>query len=263
MDWTIHLDGLVSQAHALDCDEDRHRRTVEKTVTVVEVGCCPQNLRIDNAVWEGVPFSDLLAWVGVLPTATYAQCRAADGYSTYLRLDQLKDALLAHRRNGIQLTQEQGFPVRLVVPGVYGYKMPKWIQRIQFVDRPLSGTRENQGWSPDGSIQTAAYIQSPRHREALSGPVEFSGIAFAGAHEIVAIEVSVDDAPWTPIPFTPGLPGSWTTWRTTWWPLAPGDYQVKVRATDSAGFTQIDDPAASPFPNGWRAIHSIVIRVVP
>lgn len=261
MDWTVEFDGLVQQACSVQYGECLQWRSIEKSVTVVEANCSPHNLRIDHAVWSGVLFSDLMERVGVSSAATYAQCEAADGYSTFLRLDQLKCALLAYSRNGETLTDEQGYPMRLIVPGVYGYKMPKSIRHIHFTDRPLNGTKENQGWSSDGQVQTVAYIQSPHQRAVVSDAVEFSGIAFAGVREIVRIEVSVDGAPWTPAPFTPGSPGSWTPWQVSWTPPTPGDYQVKVRATDSQGFTQADIPSASPFPNGWNAIHSIVVRV--
>lgn len=261
MDWTVEFDGLVRQVCSLQYGECLRWRSIEKPVTIVEAACSPQNLRIDHAIWSGIAFSDLMERAGVASAATYAQCEAFDGYSTFLRLDQLNNALLAYSRNGETLTDEQGYPMRLIVPGVYGYKMPKWIQRIRFTDRSLNGTKENLGWSSDGQVQTVAYIQSPHQREVVSGTVEFSGIAFAGAREIIRIEVSIDDAPWMPVSFSPGSPGSWTPWQIHWTPPAPGDYQVKVRATDIEGFTQVDDPLSSAFPNGWNAIHSIVVRV--
>ncbi len=262
MDWIVRIDGLVEQTCSIPYDECLQSERIERPITVVEAGCSPLNLRIDHALWGGVPLTDLMNRAGVSSLATYAQCEAADGYSTFLRLDQLEGAMLAHTRDGSYLTDEQGGPLRLIVPGVYGYKMPKWLQRIRFTDRPPTGTKENAGWSSEGDVQTVAYMLSPHHREVVSGALEFSGMAFAGMREIVRIEVSVDGAPWTPVPFAPGSPGSLTAWQVNWTPPAPSDYQVKVRATDSEGFTQADIPSASPFPNGWNAIHSIVVRVV-
>jgi hypothetical protein len=196
-----------------------------------------------------------------MPDATHAQFEAEDGHTTFLRLKQLEGAVLAYTINGKDLTHDQGYPVRLIVPGVYGYKMPKWIRRVMLTLTPQPGFYEAQGWPTTGDVQTMSYICTPHHREVVNGTVKLSGIAFAGLRKIVQIEVSVDDAPWMPVNFEPGLPGASTNWQIDWTPPAPGDYLLKVRATDSQGYTQSDFLMTTPFPDGWNAIHSIVVRV--
>ncbi len=199
--------------------------------------------------------------MGLRPEAQYAQFRSANGYVTYLPIKMLDSAIFAYAMNGEALPVEQGFPVRLIVPGVYDYKMPKWVQSIELVDAPSSGHYESRGWSAVGHVQTTSAIFTPRLRETISGNVLFSGMAFAGTRAITQIELSIDDGDWMPVPFEAAQVGSWTRWQIDWLPPAPGDYMVKVRATDSGGFRQPDTTNLSVFPNGSSAIHAVVFRV--
>ena len=139
--------------------------------------------------------------------------------------------------------------------------MPKWVQSVELVAAPSSGHYESHGWSADGRIQTTAAIFAPRHHETINGKVLFTGMAFAGTRVITHIELSIDDGEWMPVPFVTAGSGSWTRWQIDWLPPAPGDYLVKVRATDSDGFTQPDVLNVPVFPNGSSAIHAVVFRV--
>ena len=86
-------------------------------------------------------------------------------------------------------------------------------------------------------------------------------MAFAGTRAITHIELSIDDGEWMAIPFEMAESGSWTRWQIDWLPSAPGDYWVKVRATDSDGYRQPDGLTPPTFPNGSSAIHAVVFRV--
>ena len=206
---------------------------IEKAYTLAAITSTPNNLLMGHALWRGVPFKQLLDTVGSRPEIQYAQFRSANGYTTYLTIDKLDDAILAYAMNGEALPAEQGYPVRLIVPSVYDYKMPKWIQTIELVVAPSTGHYESRGWSADGVVQTTSAIFAPRPREIMSGRVVFSGMAFAGTRAITQIELSIDDGEWMPVPFKVAENGSWTRWQIDWLPPAPGDYLVKVRATDS------------------------------
>jgi len=259
--WGLSISGLVSKPSAFSSDAIQIMQAVEKPYTLAAITSTPHNLLMGHALWRGVAFKSLLDKVGLYPQAQYAQFRSANGYATYLPLAMLENALLAYMMNDETLAAEQGYPVRLIVPGVYDYKMPKWVQSIELVANPSSGHYESRGWSAEGQVQTTSAIFTPLQREVISGKVVFGGMAFAGTRAISQIELSIDDGEWMPVPFEAGDAGSWTRWQIDWLPPAPGDYLVKVRATDSEGFTQPDALTLPVFPNGSSAIHAVVFRV--
>ena len=259
--WQLSIDGLVGQPLGVSLDELKAMQVVEMACTLAAITSTPNNLLVGHALWRGVPLNRLLEQVGLRPEAHYAQFRSANGYSTYLPVDVLDQAILAYAMNGEPLSAEQGYPVRLIVPGLYDYKMPKWLQTVELVAAPSLGHYESHGWSTQGVVQTTSAIFTPRSRDTVDGPVLFSGMAFAGTKAITRIELSIDDGDWMPVPFKAAESGSWTCWQIDWLPPAPGDYLVKVRATDSEGFTQPDAQVAHVFPNGSSAIHAVVFRV--
>lgn len=257
--WALSLGGLVSKPLVFTYQQFLALPSVTLPVTLACVGSTPEHPLIGHALWRGVPLRSLLDQARPDAGAGYIQCYSADGYTTYIERDRLEQAVLAYSMNGQPLPLEHGCPVRLVVPGLYGYKMPKWLQRLQVTDTPVNGFWEGRGWSAEGTAQTTSAIFSPRHLEAVSGEVMFSGVAYAGERDIARVEISIDDGPWMPVPFEAAARYSWTPWQTRWTPPCPGDYRVRVRATDSAGFTQPDTGRA--FPHGSTAVQSIIIRV--
>jgi DMSO/TMAO reductase YedYZ molybdopterin-dependent catalytic subunit len=259
--WRLDVRGLVDQPLSLSLDALQAMPAVERPCTLAAITSTPNNLLMGHALWKGVAVKALIDQVGLRLDARYAQVRSINGYVTYLSIEDLDKAVLAYAMNGESLPSEQGYPVRLIVPGVYDYKMPKWVQSIAFVASPASGLYESRGWSASGNVQTMSAIFTPHAREIVDNQVLFSGMAFAGTREITQIEVSIDDGDWMPVPFTPAESGSWTRWQIDWQPPATGDYLVKVRATDSDGFTQPDTANAPVFPNGSSAIHAVVFRV--
>ena len=260
-DWHLTVGGLVEKPLRLSLDELHGWQRVEKPYTLAAVTSTPQNLLMGHALWRGMPLSVLLQDAAKRADALYAQFHSVNGYSTYLPIAMVEDAILAYEMNGKPMTAEHGYPVRLIVPGVYDYKMPKWVQSIELVSTPSSGLYESRGWSAEGLVQTTSAIFTPRLREHVSGKVLFSGMAFAGSRTIKRIELSIDDGDWMPVPFVAAEGGSWTRWQMDWMPPAPGDYLVKVRATDHDGFTQPDALNLPVFPNGSSANHAVVFRV--
>ncbi len=259
--WRLNVHGLVSQLLSISLDEIQNMQAVEIPCTLASITSTPNNLLMGHALWKGVPFKHVLDEAGLRAEAQYAQFTSANGYITYLPLKMLDGAILAYSMNGERLPSEQGYPVRLIVPGVYDYKMPKWIQSIELIATPSSGHYESRGWAATGVVQTTAAIFTPRLREMVDGKVTFSGMAFAGTRAITQIEMSIDDGDWMSVPFVPADNGSWTRWQIDWQPPAPGDYLVRVRATDGEGFTQPDKLNLSVFPNGSSTIHAVVFRV--
>jgi DMSO/TMAO reductase YedYZ molybdopterin-dependent catalytic subunit len=257
--WALRLYGQVEKVLTFTHEELAALPTEELSCTLACIGGSTRNPMIGHARWVGIPLRTLIERVRPTANARYAQFYAADGYTTYLETAKLHNALLAFQMNGARLPQEHGYPARLIIPGVYGYKMPKWIQRIEFTDTPKPGFWEERGWSATGEMQTTSTILTPHHLENIGGVVQLSGVAYAGERRISAIEISVDDAPWLPVPFTAGEPYSWTRWQIDWTPTTPGDHLIKVRATNSNGYTQSD--VTPTFPNGPSAIQNIIVRV--
>lgn len=257
--WAFTLGGLVQRPLVIRYDDLLALPAVEIPATLVCVGSTPARPLIGHARWRGVRLQSLLEQAAPQEQAQYAQFYSADGYTTFIKRERLEPVVLAYEMNGAPLLPEHGFPVRLVAPGLYGYKMPKWIQRLQMTDTPVNGFWEGRGWSASGAAQTLSGLTSPRHQEWVSGEITFSGFAYAGERVVTGVEISIDDAPWMPVAIEAGAPYSWTTWRITWTPPAPGDYLVKVRATDSGGFTQPEDSPA--FPDGSTAVQRLIVRV--
>lgn len=258
--WSFVLHGKVDLPVFLSFDDLLRMPAVETEATLACIGRTPGGKHIGHARWDGVPLSTILDEAGIQQNAGFARIYAADGYMTSLPLERLSGALLAHSMNGETLPPEHGFPARLIVPGLYGYKMPKWIQRIELAAEPLPGPWEQRGWSSSGEVQITSAILSPQHREIVSGPVAFRGFALSGNAALTNIELSIDDGPWMPIAFNPTAAGSWVRWSIDWTPPGSGDFSVKVRASDSSGFTQ--DERSPMFPHGTTAMHHIVVRVL-
>jgi DMSO/TMAO reductase YedYZ molybdopterin-dependent catalytic subunit len=257
--WALRIYGLVENTQTLNYEDLLRLSSTHVAATLSCISGGRQNPMIGHALWTGIPLSTLLEQVKPTSNAIYAQFYSTDGYTTYLETEKLSQAILAYQMNGETLPREHGYPVRLIVPGLYDYKMPKWIQRIEFTDTPQPGFWERRGWSTTGEVQTMSAILSPYHQETIRGVVQMNGIAYAGNKTIEKIEISINDAPWMPIPFNTSAVNTWTPWQTEWKPPTPGDYLIKVRAHDDQGFTQAD--RAPAFPNGPTAIQSIVVSV--
>jgi len=256
--WSFRLSGLVDLPIFLSYNDLLSMPAVEMPCTIACMGSPSDGSLIGSAIWRGVAFQTLLDEIKIQPSVRHVNFFAADGYATSISFNHLPRALLVYEMNGKPLLHEHGFPARVVVPGLYGYKMPKWIQRVELAAAPVTGFWEQRGWSTSGEVQTTSAIRSPRHLETIRGTIQFSGIAFAGNRAITSVELSIDDGPWMPVPFQQESVRDWAQWSINWTPYSAADYRVQVRATDSAGFTQTGD--APNFPNGSTLIHSIIVR---
>jgi hypothetical protein len=204
----------------------------------------------------------LLVKAGIKPGATRARFEAADGYVTSVDLAWIAGpgVLLAYEMNGEPLPAAHGYPLRLLMPGLYGQKNPKWITRIEFVDRVEPGFWEKQGWSDTAEVRTNSHILVPLDGQNVAAPFEVRGVAWAGKRRIAKVEFAVDGA-WRPAEILRGPgPLAWTQWYVTLGALNPGRHTFQVRATDDAGFVQGGDGAArvgAAFPDGSAEIHRI------
>jgi DMSO/TMAO reductase YedYZ molybdopterin-dependent catalytic subunit len=222
---------------------------------------------IGNAVWRGTRLAPLLAQVGVQPEAIEARFYALDGYSTSVALERLAhpDTFLAYQMNGYPLAREHGYPVRMLIPGLYGQKMPKWLSRVECITEPYLGHYESTGWSNEATIQVNSKIEQPRYGEQVaSGRVVVRGIAHAGLAGVESMEVGVSDSEgqnttWLDVELLHGPTyAAWTQWRAVWEAQA-GTFLVQAVATDGNGVRQTGEGRA--FPNGTSGIHTVVVQV--
>jgi DMSO/TMAO reductase YedYZ molybdopterin-dependent catalytic subunit len=221
---------------------------------------------IGNARWLGVPVKDLLDEAGPLDGADQVVSRSVDGFTagtpTAAFLDG-RDAMLAVGMNGEPLPVAHGFPVRLVVPGLYGYvSATKWLAELEltsFADYDAYWVR--RGWARQAPVKTQSRIDTPRSRATLRrGRVVVAGVAWAQHRGVSGVEVRVDDGPWRAASL--GAVPSIDTWRqwTVEWDAPPGRHRLEVRATDNAGQVQ---PAEErpPEPDGATGWHHVDVTV--
>jgi DMSO/TMAO reductase YedYZ molybdopterin-dependent catalytic subunit len=269
--WTLAVGGLLEAPLLLTYEAVRALPAIGEMRTLLCMGNPPGGGWIGNAVWRGFDLDTVLAQAGILPEATRVRFDCADGYRTSVPLDRVigQGVLMAYEMNGAVLPPEHGFPLRALVPGLYGCKSPKWLTGITLTDHDASGFWESapRHWSDSAVVKTRAQITSPLpHSPVHVGEaVALQGIAFAGTRRITAVEVSVDGGDWMPVTLCP--PDSrhaWTQWYVLWTPELPGDYAISVRATDEVGFTQSRLAGHLPdvYPDGSDSIHRILLRAV-
>ena len=154
--YMLELSGLVSHPLSLSYDQVINEYPVyEKEVTLF----CVEGWEV-TILWEGIRVEDLLANAGVNPDANTVIFYAADGYSTSLPLDYIKDRdiLLAYSMNGVILPAERGFPFQLVAEDRWGYKWIKWVTGIEVSDDPAyRGYWEKRGYSQTGDLQNSFF----------------------------------------------------------------------------------------------------------
>lgn len=267
--WRLEISGLVDKPIALTYDEILALPAVEEMRTLECIGNPVGGDLIGNAVWKGFYLEPLLKDVGVKAEAIRARFAAADGYWTGVDLEWITQpgVLLAYEMNGEPLQPKHGFPLRILMPGLYGQKMPKWITQINFTDEIVQGYWEGRGWSDVASVQTNSQIWQPQDLDTLNvveGELVVYGIAYAAPREIVRVELGIDAGEWIQADLLKGpSPLVWTQWSAVWH-ATPGDHRLSVRATDSQGFTQATGGAGvlgGAFPDGTNAIHDIVVSV--
>lgn len=272
--WRLLIKGLVRQPLTLTWAEIQTLPAVEVMRTLECIGNPVGGHLIGNAMWTGVSLPALLERAGLQPGATHVIMEGADAYFTCIPLEKALDtrSLLAYNMNGAALTTQHGFPLRALIPGVYGQKQPKWLLVIEVTDHYEPGTWEQKGWSDTAVIQVNSRIDEPRHVvPAGAERVLTSGIAFADESGVRRVEVSYDDGEsWQEATLLPGPDETvWTAWYAWWERPAAGKYSVKARATDGHGHRQGDLNEASgrilggTFPNGTSEIHRVTLAVEP
>ncbi|MDQ3781099.1 MAG: molybdopterin-dependent oxidoreductase [Chloroflexota bacterium] len=264
-DWSLTIDGLVNQPLKLSYEEVVQRATVRKITTL----CCISNELggdlIGTAEWQGFPLAELLAEAGVQENAVDLKFRCADDYEDSIPVAQGMDpdTLVVVGMNGEPLAPDHGYPARLIVPGIYGMKNVKWVQRIEVVDEDFKGYWQTRGWSDPAPYQIWGRIDLPGSGDEIPvGPAVAAGVASAGDRDVQRVEVSLDDGEtWADAtleaPLNPPL--TWVRWLFPF-DAAAGEHKLLIRVTDGTGEVA-PRQRNPPLPSGATGWPSRTVRV--
>jgi DMSO/TMAO reductase YedYZ molybdopterin-dependent catalytic subunit len=263
--WSLRLHGLVEHEVTLTFAELLAADLVEAWATLACVSNEVGGNLVGNARWLGLPVRELLARAVPLAGADMVLSTSVDGFTASTPLEALtdaRDALLAVGMNGAPLPVEHGFPVRMVVPGLYGYvSATKWVVDLEvtrFADATAYWTE--RGWSDHGPVKTESRIEVPRPgARVVAGRVAVAGTAWAQHRGVTGVEVRVDDGPWQAATLaSDGGIDSWRQWVLAW-DAEPGDHTLQVRASDPDG-TQTEQ-VADVAPDGATGLHTVQVHV--
>ncbi|MEF9887217.1 molybdopterin-dependent oxidoreductase [Streptomyces sp. P9-A4] len=270
--WRLRVHGSgVSRELTVTLRELTARPAVERDITLACVSNEVGGPLVGNARWLGVPLAGLLREAGVRPPseggpADQLVARSVDGMTIGTPVEAVmdgRDALLAFGMNGEPLPFTHGFPVRMVVPGLYGYVSAcKWIESIELTTfDAYDAYWVPRGWSAQAPVKTQSRIDTPRaFARAAAGTVMVAGVAWAQHRGISKVEVRVDDGPWQVARLA--AEDSSDTWRQWVYPWAAthGRHTLTVRATDGTGTTQPEE-RTDTMPNGAQGWHSVEVTV--
>jgi DMSO/TMAO reductase YedYZ molybdopterin-dependent catalytic subunit len=262
--WRLEVAGLVARPTTLTYQQLLALPAVEQYQTLECISNEVGGDLISTAKWKGVRLRDVLEQAGgVRATTVKIAFRCADGYTESIPVaEALHPAtLLAYEMNGEALPRSHGHPVRLLVPGLFGMKNPKWITRIEAVDYDFQGYWERSGWSDEAVVKTMSKF-APLPRTLPPGEIAVGGVAYAGDRGVREVEVSIDGGKsWAKAEVKPALgPFTWVLWAALWTPTAPGEYTLKVRARDGGGVVQTAREAPT-LPDGASGYHTLRVRV--
>jgi sulfane dehydrogenase subunit SoxC len=241
----------VSRIRFLECAGNSYTEVLDmpraKTVQFSHglLSCCE---------WTGVPLSTILDEAGVRREAKWVLAEGADAATMARSIPiekALDDTLVAYAQNGEMLRPEQGYPLRLIVPGWEGNLSIKWLRRLKLGTQPWQTRDETSKYTdlmPDGTVRQFTFVMEaksvithPSGGQALTGRGfhEISGVAWSGRGRIVAVDVSTDGGRnWRRARLDePALPKALTRFRFPWrWQGGPA--QLQSRATDETGYVQ-------------------------
>jgi DMSO/TMAO reductase YedYZ molybdopterin-dependent catalytic subunit len=261
-DWSLRIHGMVDHELTLTYDDLLARKRTEAWVTLNCVSNTVGGHLISNAWWSGVRLKDLLDEAGVRAGADALKQTSDDGWTCGTPISAVtdgRDAMLAIAMNGEPLPIEHGFPVRTVVPGLYGYVSAcPWVRDIEVTTfDSFTAYWTDRGWSAKGPVKLASRIDVPRDGHSVAaGQVRVGGVAWQQDIGIEAVEVQLDAGAWQQAHLgRTELDDAWVQWDATL-DVASGGHTLRVRAVNKDGEVQTAAQAA-PAPNGASGWHTI------
>ncbi|MFJ9078643.1 molybdopterin-dependent oxidoreductase [Streptomyces sp. NPDC102278] len=268
--WRLRIHGKgVSRPRTYTFQDLLNRPLIERNITLTCVSNEVGGPYVGNARWLGVRLADLLEEAGVkAPSkggpADQLVARSVDGMTLGTPVEDLldgRDAMLAVGMNGEPLPFDHGFPVRMVVPGLYGYVSAcKWIEDIELTTfASYDPYWVKRKWARKAPIKTQARIDTPKpFAQAAAGTVMVAGVAWAQHRGVERVEVRIDDGPWQEAQLAEqDTTDTWRQWSYPW-KTTPGGHNLTVRATDGTGQVQTEQRART-IPDGASGWHSVFV----
>lgn len=227
--WRLRIHGKgVTKPLTLSYDDLLRRELIERDITLTCVSNEVGGPYVGNARWIGVRLADLLREAGVRPPskggpADQIVARSVDGMTIGSPVETVmdgRDALLALGMNGEPLPFDHGFPVRMLVPGLYGYVSAcKWLQDLEITTfAEYDAYWVKRSWSKEAPIKTESRIDTPRpFASPKPGRVPVAGVAWAQHRGIARVEVRVDGGDWHPAKLAAeDTKDTWRQWVWEW-----------------------------------------------
>jgi DMSO/TMAO reductase YedYZ molybdopterin-dependent catalytic subunit len=264
--WRLRIHGMVDREVELTFDDLAAMEQIEEIITIQCVSNEVGGDLVGNARWSGPRLDKVLELAGVQEGATQLVGRSVDGWTggfpTAIALDG-RPAMIALTMNGEPLPTEHGFPARLIVPGLYGYvSATKWLSDLELTTwEAFDGYWIPRGWAKEGPIKPQSRIDVPGNRDRVAaGLTAVAGVAWSPTREVAAVEVQVDDGPWSRarLAETP-TELAWVQWVYEW-DATPGEHELRVRVTTGDGEVQTAEEAP-PAPDGATGHHTIRVDV--
>ncbi|MET9519050.1 molybdopterin-dependent oxidoreductase [Streptomyces sp. NPDC002994] len=270
--WRLRIHGKgVKRPLTVSFQDLLDRELIERDITLTCVSNEVGGPYVGNARWIGVRLADLLRETGVRPPsrggpADQLVARSVDGMTLGTPVEDVmdgRDAMLAVGMNGEPLSFVHGFPVRMLVPGLYGYVSAcKWIEDIElttFDDYDPYWVKRK--WARKAPVKTQSRIDTPKpFARPKAGTVVVAGVAWAQHRGIERVEIRIDDGPWRPADLAAqDTVDTWRQWSFPW-KATPGSHTLTVRATDRTGEVQTDKRTRT-IPDGASGRHSVVVTV--
>jgi DMSO/TMAO reductase YedYZ molybdopterin-dependent catalytic subunit len=264
--WQLRIHGMVDKPMVLTFDELIQRPMDEHDVTLTCVSEAVGGGYIGNARWQGIMLADVLREAGIRSGADQIVMRDVNGMTIGVATDPVMDgrkSMLAVGMNGKLLPAEHGYPVRAVIPGLYGYvSATKWVVDMELTTfGAFDAYWVKQGWSQQGPIKTESRIDVPKGggTQLTAGQVTIAGVAWAQHTGIEAVEVGVDGVWYDASMAAQDTIDTWRQWYYVW-NATPGQHVLQVRATNKAGYTQTAVVHKTE-PDGATGYHTIQVNV--
>lgn len=270
--WRLRIHGKgVSRPRSYSFAELLQLPLIERDITLTCVSNEVGGPYAGSARWLGVRLSDLLREAGVQAPSRGGRAdqliaRSVDGMTLGTPVEEVmdgRDSMLAVGMNGEALPFEHGFPVRMVVPGLYGYVSAcKWIREIELTTfDSYDPYWVKRGWARRAPIKTQARIDTPKPFARIpAGTVTVAGVAWAQHRGIERVEVQVDDGPWQEASLAAqATTDTWRQWSFDW-KAASGGHRLTVRATDGRGEVQTELRTRT-IPDGASGRHGVFVTV--
>ena len=268
--WRLEVTGMVESPQSFSYEALTAMAATTQETTLRCISNQTGGGLMSNAAWKGVPLKSLIEAARPKGTVLEVILHGADNYTDTVAFEKAMNptTLAAFEMNGEPLPFNHGYPVRVIVPGLYGEKNVKWVTRIELVERDAKGFYERQGWGPNFVVPTSSRFDQPDDRQkfklaALGAAfVTLRGVAHGGDRGIARVEISPDDGrTWREANVEHAQsPSAWSLWSYDWNPNAPGEYKLIVRATDGAGALQTPDERGI-VPEGSTGYHKITVNI--